>query len=713
MMNHQSAFPFRPLAATALACALATPAQAVTYTLVATSFPATMPDGTSGVPMWGYRVSAPNGDLASAQAAPVTSPGAALVVPPGDSTLSVTLVNELRDGTPTSFVVHGLNTAMTPVFADAAGAPCTPATAALPANATPAQEAARRACRFRSFTAEALAGGAAVTYTYNNVRPGTYLYQSGTMPQVQVQMGLYGMMSKDAAAGTVYPGVAYAGQTRVIFSEVDSALHDAVTAQTFSGSTLDYNPNHYRTHVYDPLTHLPLQVAPGAAPQAMGAGQSHLIRIANVGLQTRVPTLSDGTWALLGEDAQPYPYAREQYSALLPAAKTTEAWLGSGRALTLFDRRLGFADAAAGVAGQFVQFAAASTTPTQLSAACPTTGTQGVAWTCSVSSSTPGATLSLVSGPAGLTMNAAGVISWTPTNAQAQRPADQAVTNPVVVAASSASTATTTGSFAVTVANINDAPSAAARSYTSDANRAGRVTVAAAQGLKIGAIDVDGDALAVAGVTGTESAGLVANPADGSFVFTTTNVPAPGSAARTVALQYTLTDVPDTLIKGALPALASAPANLTLTISPNRRPARTATSTTFGSLITPNVVRFTAPASVFSTPNLTSTTYVTDPDGSVNPASMQIAATSASALGTTPVPASCFSSLSGTGGALTGYGTFSLSAGAITFTPSRRSNYLGGLLNLPIRCTAYFQVSDDLNATMATRALVTVWVLAN
>jgi hypothetical protein len=322
--------------------------------------------------------------------------------------------------------------------------------------------------------------------------------------------------------------------------------------------------------------------------------------------------------------------------------------------------------------------------------------------------------LSLVSGPAGMTMSPAGLISWTPTNAQAQRPADQAITNAVVVAASSATTAATTSSFSVVVANVNDAPSAAARSYTSDANKAGRVTVAAAQGLKVGAIDIDGDALAVAGVTGAEAAGLVANAADGGFVFTTTNIPAPGSPARTVALQYTLTDVPDTLVKGALPALVSAPANLTLTINPNRRPARTATSTTFGSVLSPNVVRFTAPASTFSTPNLTSTTYVVDPDGSVNPASLQLAATNASALGTVPVPASCFSSLTGTGGALTGYGTFSLNAGAITFTPSRRSNYgPGGLLNLPIRCTAYVQVSDDLNATMATRALVTVWVLAN
>jgi hypothetical protein len=735
MMKNELHFTVRSIAAAilTLSALLAGPAQAVTYTLIAADIdPATdpvattMPDGTVGVRMWGYRVCAGTvTDITcNASGAPISSPGAALVVPPGDNTLQVTLYNHLRL-VPTSFVVHGLNTTMTPVFADAAGAVCTPSTTALPANATQAQEEARRACRLRSFTTEApppTPAGASVpvNYTYNNVRPGTYLYQSGTLPQIQVQMGLFGMMSKDSAtAGTVYPGVTYVNQTRILFSEVDAAMHQSIYAGTLSGSTLDYNPKHFRTHVYDPLTNLPLQVAPGAAAQAMTAGQPHLIRMANAGLQTRVPTLSDGTWALLGEDAQPYPYAREQYSALLPAAKTTEAWLGAGRALTLFDRRMAFSDAGTGVAGQFVQFAAtAPSTPTQLSAACPTTGLQGAAWTCTISSSTTGATLSLVSGPAGMTLlglptDTTRSLAWTPSNAQAQRPADQLIVNPVVVAANSASTSATTSSFSVAVVNTNDAPTGVPKTYTSDANQAGRVSVAAAAGLKAGAVDIDGDALAVASVTGAEAAGVTFNAVDGSLVFTTTNVPAPGSPARTVALQYTLADVPDTLIKGALPALTSAPANLTLTINPNRRPARTGTSTTFGSVLSPNVVRFTATASTYSTPNLASSTYVVDPDGTVNAASMQIAATNTSTLGTASFNATCFTSAGLSLG--TGYGSFSLSGGTLVFTPSRRSNYNPLFLgtNFPIRCTAYFQVSDNLNAQMAARAPVTVWLRAD
>ncbi len=62
--------------------------------------------------------------------------------------------------------------------------------------------------RVRSFDKEAAAGGGSATYTWATIKPGTYLYSSGTHPQVQVQMGLYGAMTKDAGrrAGGLQPG---------------------------------------------------------------------------------------------------------------------------------------------------------------------------------------------------------------------------------------------------------------------------------------------------------------------------------------------------------------------------------------------------------------------------------------------------------------------------------------------------------------------------
>lgn len=555
----------RPIAAAILTLSslLAAPAQAVTYTLVAAEIdlalnPAAtvMPDGTAGVRMWGYRVCAGTVTdiVCNNSGAPLTSPGAALVVPPNDNTLQVTLYNQLRL-VPTSFVVHGLNTAMAPVFADAVGTVCTPSTTALPPTATPADEAARRACRLRSFTTEAAPPpqtgvSPPAIYTYNNVRPGTYLYQSGTLPQIQVQMGLYGMMSKDAGtAGTVYPGVTYDAQTRMIFSEVDAAMHASIYSGTLTGSTLDYNPRHFRTHIYDPLSNLPVQVNASSAAQFMG-GPTHLIRMANAGLQTRVPALNNGTWALLGEDAQPYPYAREQHTALLPAAKTSEAFLNAARPLTMFDRRMAFADVGSGgVAGQFVQFSTAVVVPASLTHNCSTTGVQGTLYTCTATSEV-GATLSLVSPPAGMTISG-GVITWTPTNAQAQLPANPTFTNPVQIVATAPGFGATTASFSVAVTNVNDAPTAVANTYTFAATATSRTLTVAAPGVLAGDSDIDGDTL---------TAQLVTPPADGT--------PAPLNADGSIS--YTL------------PATATLPATRTFTyraVDPSTAVSNTVTVT--------------------------------------------------------------------------------------------------------------------------------------
>ena len=71
--------------------------------------------------------------------------------------------------------------------------------------------------RVTAFTHEAPAGGTA-TYTWNNLKSGTFLYQSGSHPAKQVHMGLYGALQ----VGT------YAGTDRdilLLYSEIDPALH--------------------------------------------------------------------------------------------------------------------------------------------------------------------------------------------------------------------------------------------------------------------------------------------------------------------------------------------------------------------------------------------------------------------------------------------------------------------------------------------------------
>jgi FtsP/CotA-like multicopper oxidase with cupredoxin domain len=285
-------------------------AAAITYDLVAMPFNKAMPDGT--VTMWGYAL-----DM-GAESVP-TVPGPPLVVPAGETSLTVNLRNALSgDGAePVSLVIPGQLATMSPVkFTDSQGRQ-----------------------RVRSFTAEAAVGGSQ-SYTWNNLKPGTYLYHSGTHPQVQVQMGLYGAMTHDAVAGLAYAGVPYHNEVTLLFSEVDPALHAAVATGNYGPgtgmtSTIDYAPKYFLVNG-EPYTSASLPVAAG------NAGQITLLRLLNAGLQSRSPVLQGHYMRLVAEDGNRYPHAREQYSAFLPALKTVDAVINPAEAATypIYDRRL-------------------------------------------------------------------------------------------------------------------------------------------------------------------------------------------------------------------------------------------------------------------------------------------------------------------------------------------------------------------------------------
>ncbi len=274
-------------AAVVIALIALTPAYspAAQYELWAKSGTVSMPGGTVNV--WGYATSA---------ADPVTVPGPRLIVPPGDTTLSVILHNNLPE--PTSIVIPGLPATLSPVFVtDAQGRQ-----------------------RVKSFTAETPAQGT-TTYTWTGVKPGSYLYQSGSMPGKQVALGLYGAVTQDAAAGMAYPGVAYGSEVLLFFSELDPALgsNPAVTRP------VTYNPRYFLVNGKpfvqgDPST----TIAAGTTNQAV------LIRLLNAGLESHGAKLLGSHMRIVAEDGNPYPYAREQYEAYLPPGKTKDAiWVPS------------------------------------------------------------------------------------------------------------------------------------------------------------------------------------------------------------------------------------------------------------------------------------------------------------------------------------------------------------------------------------------------
>jgi PKD repeat protein len=314
---------------------IAAPSSAAEFNLRAGTGTLTMPDGTV-VPMWGFACesSVPAGLCANPGV--VTVPGPMLAVPAGDSTLVVNLTNDLA--VPVSIVIPGQATTMTPVWMDGTSGP----------RSSPGQ-------RVRSFTQETPAAGGPVQYVWNDLRPGTYLYHSGTHPQVQVQMGLYGAVTKPAGTGLAYGGVGFDLEHVLLFSEIDPALHDAVAGPSPSygtpgyPSTLDYRPRYFL------VNGAPFTPASGCL-DGLTAGNRILLRMLNAGLRELAPMILQSHWNVVAEGGSPYsitaggvsvPHGKEQYSLLLPPGGTADAVFipQAGGEYRIIDRRLNLTNA--------------------------------------------------------------------------------------------------------------------------------------------------------------------------------------------------------------------------------------------------------------------------------------------------------------------------------------------------------------------------------
>jgi FtsP/CotA-like multicopper oxidase with cupredoxin domain len=279
-------------------------AEATTQTMTA--------PGNEVVTMWGYALS--NSGFTTGT---VTVPGPLLEMLPGDPTLTIHLKNNLPEST--SLVIPGQIATMTPVFfTDGQG---------------------RR--RVRSFTSET-APGATGTYTWNNVKPGSYLYQSGTHPSVQVQMGLYGALKKDTVTAQAYNSAssAYDWESILVLSEVDPALHAAVATNDYGPgktitSTINYEPKYFLYHGEASTGVI------GVDGTSIAVGDKILVRILNAGLRTRVPLLQGLYMTLLAEDGNMLPYPREAYSLNMPAGKTMDVIVEPEAAgvVSVYDRR--------------------------------------------------------------------------------------------------------------------------------------------------------------------------------------------------------------------------------------------------------------------------------------------------------------------------------------------------------------------------------------
>lgn len=313
-----------------------TPSMAADVYLVAKPFINTMPDGNK-ILMWGFAKDADN-NLATRGTEVPTAPGPYIGVNAADPILRIFLRNDLK--VPVSIVIPGQTASLAAVrFTDSQGRQ-----------------------RVRSFTTETMPGGTS-TYTWVNLKPGTYLYQSGTQPAVQVQMGLYGGMIKNAAFNVAYTGNlningSYDKQVVLFYSEIDPDLHAAVASNTAAPATrailspaagypvINYKPKYFLVNGSPYFSGKP-------SIPAGSVNQRTLVRFFNMGLESHVPTLLGMDMEVIAEDGNLYPYAKKQYSLLLPAGKTADAILTpvSGGTYPLYDRTLSLVNRGASPGG--------------------------------------------------------------------------------------------------------------------------------------------------------------------------------------------------------------------------------------------------------------------------------------------------------------------------------------------------------------------------
>ncbi len=551
----------------ALLLIMAGSASAAVFNLRTGTTTKTMPGTGENVTMWGFALVSydigagvvPGDDV-------VRVPGPALTMPTGDTTLTVNLTNNLP--VPISLVIPGQRIVPTPTYAGG---------------------------RVMSFTAEAPASGGTASYTWNSLKAGTYLYLSGTNPAVQVQMGLYGEVRNDAAAGQAYAGIPYDSQVTLLYSEIDPALHTAVAGGTYGTpaypSTVNYHPKYFLVNGEPYST--------AAPPLAAGSANGRtLVRFLNAGLETHVPTMLGSNVSAIAQDGNLYPHPARSYALTLPAGKTVDAIFTPTAAGTfpVFDRALNLTNAAMPAGGMlaYLTVAAVSGAPvatgdsypaaedTALSVAAP-----GVLGNDSDPDGDP-LTAVLVSGPTSgtLALNADGSFTYTPN-------ANFNGTDIFTYKASDGTLDSNVATVQITVTPANDPPVTADDAYTATATVPLTVPM---PGLLANDADMDGDMLMA--IIVTPPAGNLALNMDGSFTYTY-----PTSIVASVIDTFTY-KANDGTVDGNT-------ATVTITVNPrvNQPPvaANDSATTTKNVPVTINVIANDS-----------------DPDGTINPATVII-----------------------------------------------------------------------------------------
>lgn len=172
------------------------------------------------------------------------------------------------------------------------------------------------------------APAASTSYTFLASAPGTFLYESGTNPRVQVAMGLYGaFIVRPVTFGRAYNSMstAFDDEALLVLSEIDPALNAAPGSFDF----LDYSPRYWLINgkAYPDTARIP------ASPV-----DRLLFRYVNAGLMNHTMQVTGFHQRVIATDGYPLAQPFEVTSQTIAAGQTTDlmATVPDGPLGTLF-----------------------------------------------------------------------------------------------------------------------------------------------------------------------------------------------------------------------------------------------------------------------------------------------------------------------------------------------------------------------------------------
>ncbi len=189
------------------------------------------------------------------------------------------------------------------------------------------------------FTWEAAANTGSASYTFTAGHPGTFLYESGTQPYKQIQMGLYGMLVVRPAMGDNFayndPDTQFRNEFMLLLHEIDPELH----ARVERGEPYIVSERHDRYWTINGRS-MPDLIAdnfvdwlkgqPYGALVRVEAGDSLpvLLRFANAGWENHPFHPHGNHMTVIARDGQPLPQKFQNFTTTI----------GSGQAYDLLFR---------------------------------------------------------------------------------------------------------------------------------------------------------------------------------------------------------------------------------------------------------------------------------------------------------------------------------------------------------------------------------------